>query len=290
MAHPAQGPRAACPECGIGVYPEHSRGARGCDLGPHISDHGHEPRAFRLDRRRRLLYACPQWCDVVTDIPEAALTEQVRQLALAAGAALVGFADIESLAELPRAVVLAMPHSPAVLTDPDDMPNPAYAQDYVDLNARLDEIATRIVDLLTAAGYRAVANLATLQTIDRATLAAPFAHKTAATRAGLGWIGKSALLVTPELGPALRLVSVMTDAPLVVGEPVTESRCGECVVCVEACPSGAIKGEQWHAGRPREEILDAYACGRTCLERAAARGIAGGRCGICMAVCPRRPA
>ena len=63
-----------------------------------------------------------------------------------------------------------------------------------------------------------------------------FPHKTAATQAGLGWIGKTALFVSPRLGPRLRLATVFTDAELPVGEPVTEGRCGSCRRCVDACP------------------------------------------------------
>ena len=136
---------------------------------------------------------------------------------------------------------------------------------------------------------RAIATPATRYKVDWETLTAPFPHKTAATRAGLGWVGKSALLVTPDLGPALRLNTVLTDAPLVAGDPITQSRCGDCRACVEACPAGAIKGEHWYTGRPRSELLDAHACNQTCRGRAAARGIELGRCGICMAVCPKRP-
>jgi epoxyqueuosine reductase QueG len=207
----------------------------------------------------------------------------------AGGAVLIGFADVEGMAELPRAVVLAMANSQEVLADPDDMPNRRYFQEYEDLNARLTESARRAADMLQAEGYRVALQPATVEEIDAATLAASFPHKTAATRAGLGWIGKSALLVTLELGPALRLASVLTDAPLVVGDPVIESRCGECMACVEACPAGAIKGETWYPGRPREEFFDAHACHNTCLERAGARGIDRTICGVCMAVCPRRP-
>ena len=184
------------------------------------------------------------------------LTGELARRAREAGADLIGFADVAGLADLPRAVVVAIGHSRAVLADPEDMPNPAYSQEYEDLNARLTDIATEIAELLRAAGHRAVVNPATLtwREIDTERLAAAFPHKTAATRAGLGWIGKSALLVTPELGPALRLASVLTDAPLAAGDPIQESLCGDCVVCVEACPAGAIRGDEWYPGRPREEL------------------------------------
>lgn len=216
------------------------------------------------------------------------LTNQLRRHALSAGAALVGFADIAGLAELPRAVVIVMAHSPAVLADVEAMPTPEYYQEYLDFNTRLDEIAAELGRLDEEAGYRVKLNGATLGQIDLGTLSAPFSHKMAATRAGLGWIGKSALLVTRELGPALRLASLLTDAPLEVGSPITESECGDCTACQEVCPGGAILGELWHAGRPRGEFYDAFACRTAALERAGKRGISSTICGMCMAVCPKR--
>ncbi len=217
------------------------------------------------------------------------LSASVEKLARELGASLVGSADVEGLAELPRAVVIAIRHSPHVLSDPDAMPSREYVAEYESFNRRLSEIAERIADLLTDAGFEARANRATMHTLDRQTLAAPFPHKTAATRAGLGWIGKSALLVTHEFGPAVRLVTVLTDAPLAVGTPTVESECGSCMACVEACPMSAITGENWVAGMERERLLDADACFQVRREAALAAGITRPRCGVCLAVCPRQP-
>ena len=69
------------------------------------------------------------------------LTEEVGRVARACGAALVGFADLQGLAELPRGVAVAVRHSPQVLADPDNMPNQAYSQEYVTLNERLTHLA-----------------------------------------------------------------------------------------------------------------------------------------------------
>ena len=88
----------------------------------------------------------------------------------------------------------------------------------------------------------------------------PFPHKTAATAAGLGWIGKTALFVSPEFGPAVRLATVFTDLDLPAGEPVTEGRCGDCTDCVDACPAGCGRDVAWRAGMRRDELFDASAC------------------------------
>ncbi len=70
-------------------------------------------------------------------------------------------------------------------------------------------------------------------------------HKTVATRAGLGWIGKCALLVTRQFGSAVRLTSFLTDAELECAVPVTQSACRGCTLCVDTCPAGAVSGRQW---------------------------------------------
>ena len=90
-----------------------------------------------------------------------------------------------------------------------------------------------------------------------------FAHKTAATRAGLGWIGKTGLFVSPEAGPKVRLATVFTDLELDVGVPVTEGRCGGCHGCLDACPAGAGRDVAWRAGMARDLLFDAAACGPT---------------------------
>ena len=59
--------------------------------------------------------------------------------------------------------------------------------------------------------------------------------------AGLGWQGKNLLLITRQYGPAVRLVTILTNAPLEVDSPV-KNLCGKCTLCQAACPAGAIKG------------------------------------------------
>jgi epoxyqueuosine reductase QueG len=101
--------------------------------------------------------------------------------------------------------------------------------------------------------------------------------------AGLGWIGKSCLLVTPEAGPRVRWASILTDAPLTPGQPMDE-RCGECEVCVEACPPQALTNRNFVPDEPREVRYDAHAC--NAYQRDSKDLVEVRICGMCVYTCP----
>jgi epoxyqueuosine reductase len=61
-----------------------------------------------------------------------------------------------------------------------------------------------------------------------------------AEAAGLGRLGRSNLLVTPKMGPRVRLGAVVTTAKLETDEPIGEDFCENCQACVDACPIGAL--------------------------------------------------
>lgn len=70
---------------------------------------------------------------------------------------------------------------------------------------------------------------------------APLAEKQLAVEAGLGWIGRQSLLVTPQLGAFVLLGELVLDAACdVYDEPLAGAGCGDCRRCVEACPAGAV--------------------------------------------------
>jgi len=151
------------------------------------------------------------------------------------------------------------------------------------VNTRLDDIALRTARVLQSAGYRTMPIPASLR-VNQERLYGTMSNKLPAHLAGLGWIGKSALLITPANGPRVRWATVLTDAPLATTGSAMESRCGKCVECVEACPAKAFTGEQFRAGQPREAIFDAHKCKAyiTGMERKAGEAA----CGMCVYVCP----
>ena len=65
--------------------------------------------------------------------------------------------------------------------------------------------------------------------------------KEAAALAGIGPIGKNNLLITENFGSQVRLRAIATTAPLICGEPITESKYRkECNLCIKACPANAF--------------------------------------------------
>ena len=207
------------------------------------------------------------------------------------GATFVACADLGGLPGgarrgLPRGVCIGTALDAAVIAQIGDGPTPAYAAEYQRVNALLDELARQGAEFLQSRGHRAIPLTATVEALDKATLATPLPHKTVARLAGVGWIGKCALLVTRAYGSAVRYNSVLTDAPLPVGMPADVSECGQCTACVDACPAGAPSGDPWQPGIRREEFFDAFACCDEARRQAAAIGVDHVICGICIAACP----
>jgi len=215
--------------------------------------------------------------------------ELVANLKLS-GAALVGFGDLSGLpmnarSSLPRAVSIAVALDPSIVAGLVSGPTTAYHAEYDRANAVLAELAALATRSIEARGFAAVAGAVTVKVVE-GDGATALPHKTVATRAGLGWIGHSALLVTPEFGKSVRLASVLTDAPFICAEPVQETRCGRCRRCVDACPAGAVTGYPWSPGIARDRMLDAAACREKATTLAAGQGIDVTICGICILACP----
>lgn len=219
------------------------------------------------------------------------LADKIGSHLLSSGASLVGFADMGAIDPQPRnglpyGISIAVALRPEIVAQIDNGPTLEYAAEYERTNDLLDQLAESCAGLLQAEGYEAIGTAATLAHLDLATLSTPLPHKTVATLAGLGWIGKSALLVTEQYGSAVRLGTVLTNAPLPTAAPVTESRCGDCSACVDACPGTAPTGSLWTSESAREDYYDAFACFRKARSLSAEQGIKHFICGICIAACP----
>jgi len=184
-------------------------------------------------------------------VDERDLTDRVRDLADRYEMERVGVADLEPVvrdrpevfAELPRtfprAVVMAVRLSRAVLETCANGPTPLYFHLYRQANYQLDRAALAVTIHLQRLGYDALPVPAS-QIIGDEPMRGHLSHRSAAERAGLGWRGLNNLLVTPDFGAQVRLVTVLTDAPLVPDAPLTENECDRCGKCRTVCPAGAI--------------------------------------------------
>ena len=215
------------------------------------------------------------------------LTDKLQTLLRDQGADLVGVGDMSRVegCKLKTGVAVAVALPRHVILDLREAPTKEYYDLYHSLNQTLNEIVLAGERFLQSEGFEAWA-----QTTDRVKASrsnvALIPHKTVATRAGLGWIGKNCLLVTPQYGAAVRISSLLTDAPLECAAPFDRSRCGACDICVRSCPAQALTGALWEAGLQRDAIVDVEKCHEKQAEiMVKATGIETDLCGKCFAVC-----
>lgn len=141
---------------------------------------------------------------------------------------------------------------------------------YEGLRAVLADVAS----MLDGAGHRTEIVFDDNRLMDRAV----------AIRAGVGWSGKSTMVLTPGAGPWILIGSVVTEALLEPTEPMARS-CGTCDACIPACPTKAIIAPG---------VLDARRCISAVLQRRGVidrdiRTLIGGRiygCDDCLTACP----
>jgi epoxyqueuosine reductase QueG len=219
------------------------------------------------------------------------LAAELKATLMAEGATLVGYADVRPLPpplrdNLPVGVSIAIALDPTIVSGIRRGPTPRYHVEYLRAERRLDALTERALALLKDGGHEAVALPVPENDVDTMLGSRPLPHRTAAALAGLGWVGKCDLLVTREYGSAVRLRTILTDAPLPPATPIVESQCGECTLCVFACPGGAPRNALWKFLRPRPEILNIAACRKTTRAVADGAGMPDPVCGVCIPICP----
>jgi len=174
------------------------------------------------------------------------LTSEVKEIALKSGASLVGIVSASVIDSFPsmwvgwkiqeytKKTTNVMPDAKSVVVIGyhvwDDMLELAIKKDekwvypgYLPLLVS----AQSVTNHLEKNGYNAVS-------------AYSLSYKRLAQLAGFGNYGKNALIISPVLGPWIRLAAILTNAEMVADKPFEQDLCGDCENCLKACPVGAL--------------------------------------------------
>jgi epoxyqueuosine reductase QueG len=225
---------------------------------------------------------------------------KIELLATKLGADFFGVADLSiahdaileqggpAVVEFPRAISVGITLFDSIVDQLPRRGEPAVALTYRHhcydvINNRLDLVTSGLSSALQADGYHVLPVPASQRT-DEAGITGLFSHKMAAHLAGLGWIGKSCLLVTPTRGTRVRWATLLTDAPLQVTGGPQEEGCGDCDLCVQACPVKAFTGRPFRIHEHRETRFDASKCDRYFDRLREQNQVAV--CGMCLYICP----
>jgi len=209
---------------------------------------------------------------------------------------IVGYADLQNLVKdrypYRYAVIIGKKLDDRIIDSITDGPTLEYFNLLNSTNKELRRITEQISNEMNSRGIDnhpvAVGDNMERDADYERNLRYKFSYKMAATRAGLGWIGKTDLLITKRFGPRVRFTSVLINHRFQqLGEPTGKSACGLCDICVEKCPAQAANGKLWDTSINRDEFFDAHKCHDMCRRLSMARIQKDTTtCGICIAVCP----
>lgn len=232
------------------------------------------------------------------------LTEELRDVAFSCSMSLFGtacFKECEALApgslpfpleDMPYAVSIGFRLSDAVIDSLVDRPTRTYQYHYRQVNLLIDHTLLRLLGKLNEHGYEGFP-VPSSQIVDWEAGTGHLAHKVVAWVAGLGWMGRNNLLVSPLYGARVRYGSLFTNARLRLtaerkvpsgsagsagGNAYTDQfDCRDCFACVDACPAGAI-------GKTRADF-DLEKCRQTLKKFEKSENIGTMICGLCIKAC-----
>jgi epoxyqueuosine reductase QueG len=216
--------------------------------------------------------------------------EKIKTLCLQWGGSLFGVADVRSFKkddiilpptltdQLYFGISVGYHLSDAILEGIENQPTPLYFHHYQRVNILLDTIGLIVTSAIQGLGYQAMPIPAS-QIVDWKNQKGHLSHKHVARAAGLGWIGRNNLLVNEQFGSRIRLVTILTDLPLVIDSP-TSKDCGSCRACLSVCPTGAIAEQQ--------ADFDHLRCYEQLRAFAKTLHFSHNICGVCVKICRGR--
>jgi len=138
----------------------------------------------------------------------------------------------------------------------------------------LEKIAQELVYYIIEKEKFAALIIHTEDEFDPLTRIGLMSLKVLAKSAGLGWQGRSLLIVSPQYGPIHRLIAILTDMPLSADKTIP-NHCGDCSRCIEQCPQKSLSLVKFQDHPAcRGEVLDMNSC------------LGDYACTVCITACP----
>ena len=185
------------------------------------------------------------------------------------GVDIVRFVDISSLSQtqtqgFTKAIVFCLALSKEFIIAIRDGKETGH-DEFMEKEHEADALADWLAEHLQRKGYRSYSQSEQSNSqagnYDYLTSKSRLPHKTIARLAGIGFIGKNNLLINENFGCAFSMCTVLTDAPIIADRnSLIPSVCGECEICKQVCPGGAILGNGWSEHTGREDLVDVSQC------------------------------
>lgn len=220
------------------------------------------------------------------------LSKDLESLLKSEGATGVGFANLKGLKNTPQGYIsgvsIFVKLSKDAIKSINTKNNTLYQEEYKGLDEKLDKIALKGEEYLKSKGYKAEA-LTSDKLLITEDNTSQISFEEVATRAGLGWIGKSCLLINQDYGPAIKLITILTNAPLTYAKPVKASLCGMCTECRDSCKPGAINGILWNTNTNPDTLFNHKKCLKHLkkLSKKQSQDEGFELCSQCVYVCPK---
>lgn len=149
----------------------------------------------------------------------------------------------------------------------------AYGKDYhTVIKNKLYKIVEKNPDLKNDSGLRIFVD------------SAPILERALAVKAGLGFIGKNGCLIIPEKGSYFLLGEIVTSVAVNPDLPFDTSFCGNCTLCVDACPTHALVAPKTLDARKCNSYLTIEHQGDNNDNKPVGPSIFG--CDACQDICP----
>ncbi len=203
--------------------------------------------------------------------------EELKSFIEGIGVDLVGITDLSSITGMPLGVpteaALFLRHYHSAIVMGAQIGKLGEQSSGTEASLFLEKAAIEVVDKLERK-RRHVLTIHTEDEFDPVNRIGLMSLKVLAKSAGLGWQGRSLLIVSPQYGPIHRWIGVLTDMKLPGDAPIP-NQCGDCAMCIEECPTEALKLNDFDDHPAcREDVLDIGLC------------MGDDGCTECLTVCP----